>query len=427
MIKIVNKEDCCGCSACAQKCPKHCITMTEDHEGFLYPKVDESTCVDCGLCNQVCPIQNVFSPTPLIEVFAAYNKNEEIRRESSSGGVFTLLAEKVIDEGGVVFGAAFDDQWQVILDFSESKQGLSRFRGSKYVQADVRETFRQCERFLKAGRSVLFSGTPCQIAGLRRYLGKDYEHLLTVDVICHGVPSPKVWRKYLYEVRRTTAKKTAVRRLLEKVPFCSSLNPLPLIKSIRFRDKSDGWKKFRFVLELAEASAEGKQSSVLSSIKTIDEPFFENIYMKAFLHNLDLRPSCHHCRAKSGMSNSDLTIADFWGIQSVAPQMDDDKGISLVLVNTSKGTEYFENISMECVSVDFNEAIKGNPNWKESVQPHSKRNHFFCKFEKSKSLFRVINKELMPQRSRCQNVRAILLQIKQQISSLVVGTNKNFQ
>jgi coenzyme F420-reducing hydrogenase beta subunit len=380
--------------------------MTEDHEGFLYPKVDESTCVDCGLCNQVCPIQNVFSPTPLIEVFAAYNKNEEIRRESSSGGVYTLLAEKVIDEGGVVFGAAFDDQWQVILDFSESKQGLSRFRSSKYVQADVRETFRQCERFLKAGRSVLFSGTPCQIAGLRRYLGKDYEHLLTVDVICHGVPSPKVWRKYLYEVRRNTAKKTAVRRLLEKVPFCSSLNPLPLIKSIRFRDKSDGWKKFRFVLELAEASAEGKQSSVLSSIKTIDEPFYENVYMKAFLQNLDLRPSCHHCRAKSGMSNSDLTIADFWGIQNVASQMDDDKGTNLILVNTVKGEKYLDSSKTIYTEVEVTEALRDNPAWHDSVGPHCKREQFFKQLEKSNNLIKLIGRELNPSVNLFHNVKA---------------------
>lgn len=406
MIKIVNKEDCCGCSACAQKCPKHCITMTEDHEGFLYPKVDESQCVDCGLCNQVCPIQNGFSPTPPVEVFAAYNKNEEIRRESSSGGVFTLLAEKVIDEGGVVFGAAFDDQWQVILDFSESKQGLSRFRGSKYVQADVRETFRQCERFLKAGRKVLFSGTPCQIAGLRRYLGKDYEHLLTVDVICHGVPSPKVWRKYLYEVRQKSQKRTAVRRLLEKVPFCSSLKPLPLIKGIRFRDKSDGWKKYRFVLELAEASADGKQSSVLSSLKTIDEPFYENVYMKAFLQNLDLRPSCHHCRAKSGMSNSDLTIADFWGIQNVASQMDDDKGTNLILVNTVKGEKYLDSSKTIYTEVEVTEALRDNPAWHNSVASHGKREQFFNQLENSNNLIKLIGRELNPSVIFFYNVKA---------------------
>lgn len=246
MIEIFRKEDCCGCSACAQKCPKHCITMAEDNEGFLYPKVDESLCVDCGLCNQVCPIQNSFSPNSPVKVFAAYNSDEVIRRESSSGGVFTLLAEKVIDKGGTVFGAEFNGQWEATLGYTETKRGLARFRGSKYVQADVNETFRQCEQFLKTGRMVLFSGTPCYIAGLKRYLGNEYENLLTVDVICHGVPSPKVWRKYLDVVRRNAIKQTATRRLLEKVPFCSSPKPLPLIKGIRFRDKSEGWKKFRF-------------------------------------------------------------------------------------------------------------------------------------------------------------------------------------
>lgn len=418
MIKIVNKEDCCGCCACAQKCPKHCITMTEDDEGFLYPKIDESLCVDCGLCNQVCPIQNAFSPQTPIKVLAAYNEDEEIRKESSSGGIFTLLAEKMIDEGGVVFGAEFNVQWEVILAYSETKEGLAQFRGSKYVQADVKDTFRQCERFLKAGRKVLFSGTPCQIAGLRRYLGKDYEHLLTVDVICHGVPSPKVWRKYLYEVRWNTAPKTAIRRLLEKVPFCSSLKPLPLIKGISFRDKSDGWKKFRFVLELAEASAEGKQSSVLSSIKTIDEPFYENVYMKAFLQNLDLRPSCHHCRAKSGMSNSDLTIADFWGIQTVLPEMDDDLGTSLILVNTAKGKQIIEKLPMRSSFISKTEALRGNPSWRQSVKPHSQRSYFFYKLKKGKSVIRLIERELNPHLSLRHKIRAYLQRVRQRMRIL---------
>ena len=379
--------------------------MTEDNDGFLYPKVDKSLCVDCGLCNQVCPIQNSFSPVPPVKVLAAYNKDEEIRRESSSGGVFTILAEKVIDEGGVVFGAEFNDQWEVIFGYSEIQEGLARFRGSKYVQADVRDTFRQCKEFLKSGRKVLFSGTPCQIAGLKRYLGKEYEHLLTVDVICHGVPSPKVWRKYLYAVRRKAIKQTAIRRLLEKVPFCSSLKSLPLIEGIRFRDKSEGWKKYRFVLEFAEASAEGKQSSVLSSIKDIDEPFYENVYMKAFLQNLDLRPSCHHCRAKCGMSNSDLTIADFWGIQNVAPQMDDDKGTNLILVNTVKGEINLDFLKFKYVEVDAKEALRDNTVWYDSVSPHRQRKHFFKKLDKRNNPIKLIEHELMPSMSLFHKVK----------------------
>ena len=351
--------------------------MIEDNEGFLYPKVDESLCVDCGLCNQVCPIQNSFTPNPPIKVLAAYNKNEEIRRESSSGGVFTILAEKVIDEGGIVFGATFNEQWEVILSYSESKEGIAQFRGSKYVQADVKDSFKQCEQFLKKGRKVLFSGTPCQIAGLKRYLGKEYEHLLTIDVVCHGVPSPKVWRKYLFCIRKNAVYKSAVRRWLEKVPFCSSRNTLPLIQGIRFRDKSDGWKKFRFVLSLAEASAEGKQSTVLSS-SIINECHHDNLFMQAFLSDLILRPSCYSCPFR-GIEHrqADMSIADYWGVDVVSPEIDDDKGISLILLNTQKGVTHFPTGEMFSKEANLNQALNYNGGLQPSIRQNPRRANFF--------------------------------------------------
>lgn len=185
-----DKPSCCGCYACAQKCPQQCITMTPDHEGFAYPVVDKSRCTACGMCEKICPALNLYPPTHPMEVLAAAHKDDRIREASSSGGVFTLLATRVIQSGGVVFGARFDEQWLVVMDYTEQEEGLEAFRGSKYVQCNTGDTFKQAETFLKQGRQVLYTGTPCQIAGLKRYLRKEYENLLAVDFVCHGTPSP---------------------------------------------------------------------------------------------------------------------------------------------------------------------------------------------------------------------------------------------
>jgi coenzyme F420-reducing hydrogenase beta subunit len=200
MIHLTEKTDCCGCNACVQSCPKDCITMQEDNEGFLYPAIDLETCIDCSLCEKVCPEIHQKEVRKPLQVYAAKNRNEEVRLQSSSGGIFTLLAEKIIEEHGVVFGARFDENWAVIHDYTETIEGLASFRGSKYVQSRIGETFSQAKQFLKSGRKVLFSGSPCQIAGLKLFLKKDYENLLTIDFVCHGVPSPKVWRKYIMQL-----------------------------------------------------------------------------------------------------------------------------------------------------------------------------------------------------------------------------------
>lgn len=202
MINIKDKSNCCGCNACVQKCPKQCISMREDDEGFLYPYVDKILCIDCGLCEKTCPVINSKEERKPLNVFAAKKPNDEVRMQSSSGGIFTLLAENVIDEGGVVFGAGFNERWEVVHSFAEKKEDLAKFRGSKYVQSKVGNSYKQAEAFLKQGRKVLYSGTPCQIAGLKQYLRKDYANLLAVDFICHGVPSPGVFRTYLRAIVR---------------------------------------------------------------------------------------------------------------------------------------------------------------------------------------------------------------------------------
>lgn len=407
MIKIVRPEDCSGCNACVQRCPKQCITMTEDKEGFLYPKIDESHCIDCGICNKVCPMQKGTTPTPPVKVLAAYNKNEVIRRESSSGGIFTILAEIVIDKGGVVFGAEFNEKWEVILGYSETKQGIAKYRGSKYVQADVKETYKQCEKFLQAGRTVLFSGTPCQIAGLLGFLGNEYDNLLTVDVVCHGVPSPKVWRQYLLSVRKRMRKRTAIRRLLEKVPFYSSQHSLPLIKNIKFRDKSNGWKKFRFVLEFAETSSDSKESAVLSST-IINEYHKDNLFMKAFLSDLILRPSCYSCPFRgTNRRLSDISIADFWGVENIMPNIDDDKGVSLVLLNTQKAYNFLPLDAILYQETTLKDIPKYNGGFQSGINTNSRRNAFFIK-----NKFYNINKLLayytLPKRQHLDNKKLAL-------------------
>ena len=196
MIIINKREDCCGCSACQQVCPQECITMIPDKEGFYYPHIDLDKCINCHLCEKVCPIINQGTERNPLEVYAAYNKNEDVRAKSSSGGIFSLIAEKVIQNKGVVFGVKFDSDLNVTFGYTDTIEGIGQFRGSKYIQAHLGDTYKIAAKFLKDGRLVLFSGTPCQVAGLKGFLNKDHPNLLTLDIICEGVPSQKIWKRY---------------------------------------------------------------------------------------------------------------------------------------------------------------------------------------------------------------------------------------
>ena len=372
MIQILDKSQCCGCTACVSICPKQCITMREDEEGFLYPVVDSSHCIDCNLCKKVCPELYPKEMREPLHVYAAKHKNEQVRLASSSGGIFTLLAEKIIDEGGVVFGVRFNNNWDVVHDYTETMEGLAVFRGSKYVQSYMGDCYLKAKSFLEQGRKVMFTGTPCQIAGLKNFLRKDYDNLLTVDVVCHGVPSPKVWQVYLDEIARKGGKNSVLSHpIVEKTE----------INMIDFRSKSIGWKKFSFALTLSKATADGEKNTVLlSSI------FTENPYMNAFLSNLSLRPSCYDCPAKAGKSGSDITIADFWGIEDVLPEFDDDKGISLVLSYSEKGGRWLAGLDCECIEVDYRSAQRMNPLISSSVSKPINRAFFFRQLIRKKNI-----------------------------------------
>lgn len=376
MIDIKEKHNCCGCSACVQVCPKQCINMSADGEGFIYPQVETAICIDCGLCEKVCPVINQNKPREPLAVYAAKNNNEEIRLKSSSGGIFTCLAEQIISEGGAVFGARFNDNWAVVHDYTETIEGLEPFRGSKYVQSVIGDNFIKAKKFLTDGRKVLFSGTPCQIAGLKKFLRKDYDNLLTVEVVCHGVPSPMVWRDYLdYKRAKHAAGKNTV---------SSSLNESPVITGISFRDKTHGWKKYGF--KICYAASKAAENSVSKSANTANceiTPFNEDLFMKGFLKNIYLRPSCYHCATRQGKSGADISIADYWGINKIHSEFDDNKGVGLILIYTRKGEKVYEDLypcTTNCVST-YAKAVKYNSCLENSVKGPHLRNDFWSLYK----------------------------------------------
>lgn len=370
MIQISDKTQCCGCTSCAQRCPKGCISMVQDEEGFSYPQVDAATCIDCGLCEKVCPIINPKLAQEPLKVFAAKNPDEAIRKESSSGGIFTMLAESVIREGGVVFGARWDKDWNVVHDFidslnflnpSEALNHLNFFRGSKYVQSNINGSYLKAEAFLKEGRKVLFSGTPCQIAGLKTFLRKEYDNLLTVECACHGVPSPGLWQKYLSEVIKGKS-----------------------VLSINHRDKRTGWRNYSVVIKFTPSElSEPSKHSELSA------PHDDNPWTRAFIKNLTLRPSCHQCAFKTFKSQADITLADFWGDKKLMPEQNEDKGITLVIARSHKAAELLKNVesikdfTLQDV-IPFNGALVIPP----KLNP--RRPEFMSRLQKGESFSKVV-------------------------------------
>jgi coenzyme F420-reducing hydrogenase beta subunit len=363
MIEIKEKEKCTGCYACKNICPRNCMTMERDNEGFEYPIVNKVNCSDCGLCEKVCPMLHEVELYESPVAYAAYNKNEKIRMESSSGGLFTLIAEKILDQGGVVFGAAFDEQFNVKHSHVEIKSDLHRLRGSKYVQSRIGDAYEVAKEFLKKGRGVLFTGTPCQIVGLKFYLGKRYENLICQDIICQGVPSPLVWRKYLNFRTKQEGK-------------------ISQPKNISFRSKEEGWKKYKLNINFKNGYKYQQNKE-------------KDIYMRIFMKFLSIRPSCFQCKFKGEHRKSDITLADFWGIQNILPSMDDDKGTSLILINSVSGQKYFDKIKDDIVfmEVDFSEAIKGNPMYTKSIPYNNSRESFYNEFN-HKEFYIVANKYL---------------------------------
>lgn len=341
----ITKDSCIGCSACVSVCPANCLNMKADTEGFLYPEVDATRCIHCNLCAKVCPIHKIPKEIPPIECKAVKNRNTGTRMASSSGGVFTALAEYVLKNNGVVYGAAMGPDCTVKHIEVRDPMQLSRLQGAKYSQSVIGPTYAQAKANLDLGTTVLFSGTPCQIAGLHGYLGKTYKNLICVDLICHGIPSPLVWKDYLNEI---------------------SPNGLPI--KVNFRCKDTGWSRYQYSLK-----AEYHDGHVVSAKNA------ENAFLQGMVQDLYLRPACTDCKFKGFAHPADLTLGDFWGIWNQMPDFDDNHGVSAVIINTELGAALMNACKpdLEEQTADLNQIVAENPSWIRSAHFGSERTAFF--------------------------------------------------
>lgn len=347
MIEIKEKSQCCGCTACSSICPKKAIAMKQDEEGFMYPIIDKSKCVNCGLCDKVCPIKNVKENENSQHAYIFQNADDKIRRESTSGGAFTAIAEYVIDNNGIVYGAVFDDKYKVIHKGIDNKEELYKFRNSKYVQSEMEDCYSEIKEYLNKGKLVCFSGTSCQVEGLKNYLGKHYENLILVDVVCRAVPSPLIWKKYL-NMRQKQYKD---------------------IRKIMFRDKYYGYKYSN--LSIYNKNNDKKQEYH----KGIDS----DPYLRAFFTNICDRPSCYDCKFKKLHRESDITIWDCFEVEKYNKSFDDDKGTSRVLVHTDKGKNIINLINKKnrVEEIDVEKATNGFLAMFQPVKKNGKREQFF--------------------------------------------------
>lgn len=344
---LADKVNCSGCTACANICPKQCIKMIPDDEGFLYPSIDEEKCIKCGACKSVCPIGKTEKHFPL-GVYGIKNKNKDIRLLSTSGGVFSVLAEYVIERNGVVFGCKFNENLEAEHDFAESYQDVEAFRGAKYVQSKLNDAFKKVKKFLDEDRYVLFTGTPCQVAGLHFYLGKNYEKLIKCDLVCHSVPSPKAFELYIKEIEEKNSQK---------------------ISEIFFRNKElNGWNKSNIKI-------------IFGNGNIYKETLKETSFMKGFINGLYSRVSCANCTYKNFKGSSDITIADYWGIEKVDKDFDDNLGVSLVFANSQVGEKVIKQINdkIELIETSLEDSTLKNQRILIQAPMHEKRSSFFEK------------------------------------------------
>lgn len=339
-------ELCTGCTACASICPQNCINMIPDNEGFLYPQIDMANCIGCGLCKAICPLINplnndAFEP----KAYAAYSMDEKMRLESSSGGIFSEIAKVVLNNNGFVYGAAYNKEFAVGHTCIENEKDLYRIRGAKYAQSNLDQSFNDIKIKLDDEQLVMFSGTPCQIAGLKSFLGKEYKKLITVDFICHSVPSPKVWREYVnYRIFKDNNGKFPIR--------------------INLRSKETGWSRYKY------SNRFEYDNEIINTCLNS-----ESIYMKLFVGGYISRKSCKDCQFKGYKRDSDLTIGDFWGIWDIHPEMDDNKGTSVVLIHSERGQKIWMDIipSIKCKEVTLEQASQQNPSMLVSSKANRNR------------------------------------------------------
>lgn len=385
MVIINKKEDCCGCGACFDACSKQAIIWKTDEEGFSYPQVDTTKCVNCGLCNKVCPVENSeginqrnSKSTPII--IGAYHKNDNIRFNSTSGGAFWGLAEPWLKNGGYVAGAIFTDHFKVRHIVTNRIEELEKIKGSKYCQSDCRGMYKRISELLKAGKKVLATGLPCQMAGLRQFLRKDYENLLIVDLICHSVPSPLLFEKY-------------VSYLEEKYKS----------KIIKYHPKNKelgGWHRFSFKAYFEDGQIYHQNNDLYTSIA------FASGHIMA-------RPSCYECHFKHYPQPSDITIGDFWGIENFDPSFDSPSGVSKIVLNTQKGIDFFHTLdSFETKEYDARTAIFDNKRaWSQTIRiPHCDQTERdkFVKNLHSRSFEYSVLSHILPEKTLLQKIIKII-------------------
>ncbi len=358
MISVFDKkENCCGCTACKNICPQNVINMVPDSEGFLYPVIDQNLCIDCGLCKRVCPFLNrVFIQDKLTDrlIYAVKHKNMEVRKTSSSGGVYTAISDYILKESGIVYGVKFDDKFDAIHSKAITAEERDKFKGSKYIQSELKDTFKQIKHDLEEGKSVLFTGTGCQVAGLRLYLnnaGTNSEKLITNDIICHGTPSPLLWKTYLNFIQTESR-----------------------LKEYSFRYKEKGWRGYNIRAEFEN----GKVELNTPKIKT---------YIALFGSDLILRPSCYKCPFTNLNRPSDIMMGDFWGIEKTMPELDDNRGISLLLINTDKGKLVLDGIEGEIDKWESNSTACLQYNLEKPTRKPKNREKLWQDFSKKSFLY----------------------------------------
>lgn len=361
-MQICEKTQCCGCMACASVCPVQAISVALDDRGFYIPEINEDICVKCGKCSSTCPNNSaVRKSKENFGVYAVWNKDEALRNRSTSGGVFFGIASYILENGGCVFGAALSEEQKAEHICIESLEDLQKAMGSKYVQSDMGLTYRSVKEKLESGRSVLFTGTPCQTAGLINYLGKTYDNLLTMDIVCHGVPSPKAFSDYLSGIESRYGSRAV---------------------AVSFRYKKPSWTVFSMKIDF-----ENGKSYCRSCRK---DP-----YLAAFLSDHLTRECCHSCKYTSIERVSDITAADFWSFVSMSKQQrNNEKGISLVLVNTGKGREVFDLIKKDytCFERNVNEAKRGNRCLSRPYGPAKDKDAFWDMYSQSGDFFAAVER-----------------------------------